>query len=282
MSVGADTRKVTMSEIKSKLLRPALTSHYVCNFQPPDTDFIRQRIDINQNKRFDYLTLACSDASLPGSSLATVDINNDYHGVSEKHAYRRLYDDRADFSFYVNGSSDIKNDGYYVIRFFESWIGYCVNEQYQGDRIAQRNYNYRVYYPDQYSVDELSITKFERDYEGPTLQYNFVKAFPISISSMPVSYESSQLLKCTVSFAYSRYWIQNLINESPTSRPNSNAPGIPELSRFSDSGLESQFNRLTNPLGGQGFGDNLLEQSSRRALTPTDISNININTFQNQ
>ena len=37
------------------------------------------------------------------------------------------------------------------------------------------------------------------------LTYTFINAFPLSIASMPVSYESSSLLKCTVSFTYSRY-----------------------------------------------------------------------------
>ena len=37
-----------------------------------------------------------------------------------------------------------------------------------------------------------------------------MKAFPLSINSMLVSYDSSQLLKCTVSFTYSRYWIEGL------------------------------------------------------------------------
>ena len=49
------------------------------------------------------------------------------------------------------------------------------------------------------------MNKFERDYEGRYLRYRFLQAYPISINSMPVSYDSSQLLKCTVSFTYTRY-----------------------------------------------------------------------------
>ena len=37
------------------------------------------------------------------------------------------------------------------------------------------------------------------------LTYTFIDAFPRAISSMPVSYEASDLLKCTVSFSYTRY-----------------------------------------------------------------------------
>jgi hypothetical protein len=215
--------RVKLSEIKTKLLRPALTSHYICDFQPPASadGFLLARVLNTPTKRADRLSLACSDASLPGSSLQTHDITNDFTGVTEKHAYRRLYDDRADFSFYVDAEE------YYVIDFFESWIGYTVNEQYgeNGVNIKRREYNYRVNYSKYYTTDALSITKFERSYGtqetkgSSSLRYNFVKAFPISINSMPVSYDSSQLLKCTVSFTYSRYWIQGLNLRGKTGEP---------------------------------------------------------------
>ena len=210
----ATPSRVTLSEIKTKLLRPALTSHYICDFQPPESanGFLSARVSNTAIKRTDRLSLACSEASLPGSSLQTHDITNDFTGVTEKHAYRRLYDDRADFSFYVDAEE------YYVINFFESWIGYAVNEQYGKDaeKVKKRSYNYRVNYSKYYTTDALSITKFERSYGtqeakgSASLRYNFVKAFPLSINSMLVSYDSSQLLKCTVSFTYSRYWIEGL------------------------------------------------------------------------
>ena len=44
----------------------------------------------------------CHEASLPGSSIATNEIKDDFTGVTERHAYRRLYEDRADFTFYVD------------------------------------------------------------------------------------------------------------------------------------------------------------------------------------
>ena len=73
-------------------------------------------------------------------------------------------------------------------------------------------------YPDDYTADQgLKVIKFERDtykssskggYDRPTgsvLEYNFVRSFPLSIASIPVSYEASSLLKCTVSMSYIRY-----------------------------------------------------------------------------
>ena len=222
---GPAVKPYRMTDIKSKLLRPALTSHFICEFKPPTdvNNFLQQRttaeFDGGQytGENQELIQLSCSEASLPGSSLATNEINNDYTGVTERHAYRRLYDDRADFTFYVDSN-------YYVIDFFENWISYVVGEN--NLRVQEdRYYNYRVNFPkgngkkgSGYQTDNLYITKFERDYAGKNLSYKFINAYPISINSMPVSYDSSQLLKCTVSFTYSRYVIsRNLISKDEES-----------------------------------------------------------------
>ena len=221
-----------MSAIKSKLLQPALTSHFICEFKPRSgaDNFLNLRenagfIGATYTQNQELLQLSCSEASLPGSSLATNEINNDYTGVTERHAYRRLYDDRSDFTFYVDKE-------YRIIDFFENWISYVVNEN---DLKAQgtRTYSYRVNFPTTYYADALYITKFERDYTGRPLIYKFINAYPITINSMPVSYDSSQLLKCTVSFTYSRYVISRTgqfsteTGEPSTPVPEFQGPGLP-------------------------------------------------------
>ena len=42
---------------------------------------------------------------------------------------------------------------------------------------------------------------------------SFVRAFPIAVASMPVSYDASSLLKCTVSMTYIRYYIENGVGD---------------------------------------------------------------------
>ena len=152
----------------------------------------------------DYLTLACCEASLPGSQFSTHEMNNDFTGVSERNAYRRVYDDRADFTFYVDHD-------YKTIKFFETWMSFIANEAVKDT--VESNHFYRFNYPSKYKTETLYLTKFERDYPksgGSTLQYRFFQAFPVAINSMPVSYESSSLLKCTVSFSYIRYLVEGL------------------------------------------------------------------------
>ena len=204
--------KRTLSDIKANLLMPATTSHFevsidVSAFQGSQfSTFMKENGlgdvislgSLEQTK----LTLSCSDASLPGSSLATHEINNDYMGVTERHVYRRIYDDRIDFSFYVDAVQ------YLPIKFFEAWIKFIVNETISADpnqgSSKEPNFFYRVRYPDDYNKANINITKFERDY-GSSISYDFLRCYPISITSMPVSYDASSLLKCTVSFTYVRY-----------------------------------------------------------------------------
>jgi hypothetical protein len=199
-----------LSEIKSKLLRPATTSHFECDFVIPSgsdgkggvAQFLRERqIDFDQ----DIINLSCCDASLPGSTLQTATLTDSYTGVTENYAYRRAYDNRADFSFYVDYNPE--KTPYSVIEVFENWIAYAAGENNERAQ-ANGNYFYRVNFPSLYMTSKLSIKKFEKDYIK-YLQYTFINAFPLSIASMPVSYEGSQVLKCTVSFSYQRYILAN-------------------------------------------------------------------------
>ena len=188
-------RARSIQDIKTNLLRPSLTSHFEVELGLPNVSSLRQILGANQDK----LNLMCSEASLPGSQLTTLDLNNDHTGVSEKHAYRRMFDATIDLTFYVDA------EDYLPIRFFEAWIRHIVNEDVDdGGDILGVNYNYRVKYPDEYIAEGLTVRKFERDYTG-SLEYKFVRSFPLSISSMPVSYDSSSLLKTTVSMSYIRY-----------------------------------------------------------------------------
>lgn len=189
--------------IKEKLLRPALTSHYQCWFNPPKPvlSWLTEK-GLNYNFNKELISLSCSEASLPGSSFMTNEITDDYTGVTERHAYRRAYDDRADFTFYVDHG---RLDGNYnLIWFFEKWMQYIAVEE-DARALDQRYFYNKVRFPKAYQTDQLFINKFERDFDGQYLQYKFMQAYPISINSMPVSYDSSQLLKVTVSFTYTRY-----------------------------------------------------------------------------
>ena len=219
-------RTVSINEFKSKLTRPATTSNFYVEIGiPSGTDFSSFLSDRGLNfgtseaGEQGTLNILCAEASLPGSSLATLELTSDHTGVTEKHVHRRVFDQNIDLTFYVNA------DNYLPIRFFEGWMDYISGSN--TDEQLSKNYHYRMNYVDDYTSDQgLKITKFERDsYQSADqsisgsgipnlgqlktnsslLTYTFVRAFPIQMSSMPVSYEASSLLKCTVSMSYIRY-----------------------------------------------------------------------------
>lgn len=247
-ALPSDPTPKTLSQLKSTILNPSLTSTYQCWIQPLTandrlknwfTDKTKAGLGNYSSALDEFISLSCSEASLPGSSLATHEINNDHTGVTERHVYRRQYDDRASFTFYVDHD-------YEIIYYFENWMSFIVNEQTVLG-LEDSNYSYRVNFPVDYRTT-ISIVKFEKNYNEQKrfLKYNFINAYPISIDSMPVSYDSSQLLKCTVSFNYSRYVVGGEIpKQSLFSNPQF---GVDTEGEFGQSG----FNITRNPLVSQG------------------------------
>lgn len=249
-SAAPPPKRSSASIIKEKLLKPAHTSHFECHFNPPSEviswcsgrDF--NPIDPNNQR---LITLSCSETSLPGSRIATAELQDDHHGVTERHAYRRQFDETASFTFYVDAPKD-SDPGYRMIWFFEQWKSFIMNEGDSGGSynhidgspvLDDYNWYYRAKFPETYMTD-IFITKFEKDYDlryinplkskSRYLEYKFLQAYPISINSMPVSYDQSQLLKCTVSFAYSRYIVRRKGGSSGGGslfRPTSDAGPIP-------------------------------------------------------
>lgn len=210
-------RKRSLSDIKSNLMRPATTSHFDIFVRQPtgDSDYTWDLFKKeNQLAGFsqDLLHLSCSQASLPGSAFMTHEATSDFTGVTEKHAYRRQFDGKIDLTFYVMmapsnvSTAQAVPNRYLPIRFFEGWMKYISAEE--GPLVTSENYAYRMRYPKDY-YGGLSVIKYERDYQS-YLNYNFISAYPLSVNSMPVSYESSDLLKCTVSMSYTRYYITDV------------------------------------------------------------------------
>ena len=231
VSLAPSSQKI--SQIKSKLLNPALTSHFMIYLGlPRDQQGFRQYMAENAlSLDQDRLQLSCCDASLPGSSLATTELKNDFTGSTERHAYRRIYQDRIDLTFYCDAEQ------YMPIRFFESWMKFIMNES-GSSGVAKENYSYRVKYPNQYKGCGLEVTKFEKNINQKSsvvpLTYKFVNVFPVAITSMPVSYDASSLLKCTVSMNYTRYFIGPGGSTETNSSSLTGGPTNP-LNSFTDS-----------------------------------------------
>ena len=206
-----------MSNLKTKILHLAQTSVYQIKLSPPAAVISHLgRNGVNYSTQGEDIELLCNSCTLPGTSLSTHEVVGDYTGVRERMAYRRQYDDNVDFTFYVDHD-------YKVVDLFEGWINYIAG-QGEGQRLSnpnarKRDANYRMNYPNSY-LTNMYILKFEKDVSSSKdiffhdntfqLTYTLVNAFPVNIVSTPVSYESSQILKYTVSMAFMRYSVDNV------------------------------------------------------------------------
>ncbi len=194
-------QRITMQDVKEKLGKLSITNQYQVNFsilKKTITDYL-ESIGIDNAR--DFLSrdagLLCSDASLPASAFATGEVKDNFMGVPQEFAHTRLYTD-IDFTFYVD-------EDYTMLKIFEGWMDYISSgADADGIQPGQRGFYRRLRYPNDYKCDTMSITKFEKNL-GRTLLYEFVNAFPKSLTSMPVNYGAADILKVTVSFNYDRY-----------------------------------------------------------------------------
>ena len=194
-------QRIKMQDVKEKLGKLSLTNQYQVNFsslKKTITDYL-ESLGIDNAKEFlsRDAGLLCSDASLPASAFATAEVKDNFMGIPQEFAHTRLYTD-IDFTFYVD-------EDYTMLKIFEGWMDYISSgADADGIQPGQRGFYRRLRYPNDYKCDTMSITKFEKNL-GRTLLYEFVNAFPKSLTSMPVNYGAADILKVTVSFNYDRY-----------------------------------------------------------------------------
>ena len=210
--LGVTPTHKTVDDLRNTILSPSLTPYFEVQFPVPS---FLSNLNSGATSPYNYLTLLCTEAVLPGNNLITFNVDNDYTGVTEKMPHRKVYDQQLQLTFYVNA----EEDAYYPIRFFESYIAYIAGEDPSDasslDKLRNQNYFYRMSYPDEYMIDGLLIKKFEKGgkFISPTpghevdkqLTYEFIRSYPTAINSMPLSYGSVDVLKCTVTYSYIRY-----------------------------------------------------------------------------
>jgi len=173
------------------------------------------------------MSLLCTNAEIPGTSYLTSSVQGDRQGISEKFPNFRQFPD-------LNLTFNVDAD-HVIIKVLETWMRYI------NPIVGVNNRAYNAYtkfqYPDTYK-EILHITKFEKDFgrrkpndERPasgqttgTLTYEFVNVWPVNMTSMPVRYGDSDILKCSIQFAYDRYHTSFIdssagINPTPIDTP---------------------------------------------------------------
>ena len=184
-----------ISDYLPRMQNVAQSSHFLVKFALPVSgvrSYLRRK-GINDRFIAEDAGLLVSDAVLPGSAMAAVNVAGDFQGVIERFAHTRNFT-QINLEFYVD------ND-YTSLKFIEHWMEYItgVNPDPSKD-----NYHFKLHYPSEYKSNETRIVKFERDYNR-FLEYKFIGLFPISLNSTRVSYQNSQVLKATATFSFDRY-----------------------------------------------------------------------------
>ena len=158
------------------------------------------------------LSLLCAEAEIPGTSFQTSLAVGHHQGIQEEFPNLRTFPP-LNLTFYVDAD-------HVVLEIFESWMTF-INPITN----AKRNVNAygRFNYPEDYK-EVLHITKFERDTfldelpakttppqlprESTTklTSYEFVNVWPTNMTSMRVAYGDTNVLRCSVQFAYDRFF----------------------------------------------------------------------------
>ena len=189
-------RPKQISEILPKIQNVAQTSHFFVKFALPYSDlrsFLRRK-GVNDRFIVEDAGLLCSDAVLPGSALASVDTRGDFQGVIERFAHTRNFT-QINLEFYVDNE-------YKSMKFIEHWMKYITGNS--GSDPSSNSHYFQLNYPSSYKSNETRIVKFERDYSR-FLEYRFIGLFPLSLNSVRVSYQGSQVLKASAAFSFDRY-----------------------------------------------------------------------------
>ena len=239
--------KITSARAKELYGNLAQNNYYQVHFAdiPSNLKIHLNKITFNNQDGFDItnfvsrdLGLLCTDASLPSSSYATSEVKDNYMGVTQEFPHTRLYTD-VDFTFYVDTN-------YNTLRFFEGWMDYISGGNKYSDNedikepaassVLDANIYRRFNYPSNYKVNTMYIAKFNRDVDiksrSPVLVYSFVNAFPKSISSIPVSYGSADILKVSVTFNYDRYIVsKQYVNNEEESKTDSSSDRVISIDR---------------------------------------------------
>jgi hypothetical protein len=172
----------SIGRIKSKVLRYgdfAFTNRYRVYISPP-----RKHIGHFSNLPVEKILINCSAVTLPGKSYATHEDNN-LLGPIRKYPYKEVHDDMS-MTFYCQ-----KNMAERL--YFEQWQ----------DLMYDRNLNQIQYYKEY--VTDIVIDILARDTGFPTYSVTLEEAYPITIAPLEMTYESDDIVRQTITFAY-RKW----------------------------------------------------------------------------
>jgi len=133
-----------------------------------------------------YLGMQCEQAELPGTSLITADAK--IYGPIYKVPYQKQYND-------MNMTFVCTND-FYEKKLFDKWIECIMPPDTNNLRFPKGNST-------RYLTD-ITVIQFD-EFIKQIYAVKLIDAFPVSVSSMPLSWSDDGVHRLTVSFAYQRF-----------------------------------------------------------------------------
>ena len=199
-----------VDKIRDTVARPSLDTYYQVIFSfggewLSTLGSLGQGSARTQGKGFqEKMSLLCTQAEIPGTSYVPSSAIGHRQGIQEEFPNLRNFPP-LNLSFYCDAD-------HVILEVLETWMTY-INPIQTGSR--QANAYSRFNYPEEYK-ETIHITKFERDtfiresrnasYQSDITMYEFVNAWPSDLTSMRVAYGDSNVLKCTIQFAYDRFF----------------------------------------------------------------------------
>ena len=202
-----------VDKIKSTVARPSLDTFYEVNFsfggENLTSPWLKTLSGIGKRRTqgTDFkqkMKLMCTQAEIPGTSFVESSVTGHHQGITEAFPNLRNFPP-LDLVFYVDAD-------HVILEVFEKWMTY-INPIFDSG-IRDSNAFARFNYPEDYK-EVIHITKFERDtfikesrdasYQSNMTSYEFVNVWPTDLTSMRVAYGDSNVLRCSIQFAYDRF-----------------------------------------------------------------------------
>ena len=198
-----------VDKIKSTVARPSLDTFYEVNFSfGKYQTWLGETPGKRRTQGTDFMqkmSLMCTQAEIPGTNFIEESVTGHRQGITELFPNLRNFPP-LNLVFYADAD-------HVILEVLESWMSY-INPIFESG-IRDNNAFTRFNYPDDYK-EVIHITKFERDtfikesrdasYQSNMTSYEFVNVWPTDLTSMRVAYGDSNVLRCSVQFAYDRFF----------------------------------------------------------------------------
>ena len=203
-----------VDKIKSTVARPSLDTFYQVNFSfgkynsGPQGGWLRGETPGKRRTQgtdfMQKMSLMCTQAEIPGTNFIEESVTGHRQGITELFPNLRNFPP-LNLVFYADAD-------HVILEVLESWMSY-INPIFESG-IRDNNAFTRFNYPDDYK-EVIHITKFERDtfikesrnasYQSNMTSYEFKNIWPTDLTSMRVAYGDSNVLRCSIQFAYDRF-----------------------------------------------------------------------------